>query len=129
PAGTTRANPLPPGTALALPGWRVELLECLRGAEANELMRKANSNNEAPPNGMEYLLLRVRATSTAQEAQYRLSDLHVVGSATWSIAAPECRHRPASPAAISCRPARPPRAGSPTSSASRSATCSWWPAA
>ena len=79
PAGTTRANPLPPGTALALPGWRVELLECLRGAEANELMRKANSNNEAPPNGMEYLLLRVRATSTAQEAQYRLSDLHVVG--------------------------------------------------
>jgi serine/threonine protein kinase len=79
PAGTTRAEPLLPGTALAPVGWRLELLEYVRGADANARMREANSNNQPPPEGAEYLLLRLRATSTAAQEQYALSEIHLVG--------------------------------------------------
>ena len=80
--GSTRAQPLPPGTLVAIPGWQVELLEQLRGAEANARVARANPNNTLPTSSTEYVLLRVRATSTVSKDQFAFSqsDVALIGS-------------------------------------------------
>ena len=80
--GSTRAQPLPPGTIVDIPGWQVELLEQLRGAEANARVARANPNNALPTKSTEYVLLRVRATSTVSKEQFAFSqsDVSLVGS-------------------------------------------------
>ncbi|RRR66660.1 MAG: serine/threonine protein kinase [Candidatus Viridilinea halotolerans] len=67
--GYSRANPLPVGTPLEFHDWRVEVLEQVRGDEAYERLRRANANNGPPREGMEYLLVNYRLTSTARESQ------------------------------------------------------------
>ena len=80
--GSTRAQPLPPGTIVDIPGWQVELLEQLRGAEANARVARANPNNALPTKSTEYVLLRVRATSTVSKEQFAFSqsDVSLIGS-------------------------------------------------
>jgi hypothetical protein len=80
--GATRQSPLPPGTLVQIPGWEVELLEHVRGEEANERVARANSNNDAPPDDKEYVLLFVRATSTEGQDQFAFSqsEVSLVGS-------------------------------------------------
>lgn len=78
--GLSRATPLPLGATVVIDGWQVEVLEQVRGEAAYEQVRKANQNNRPPAEGMEYLLLHFRVTSTAPEPQWIISDLRVIGA-------------------------------------------------
>jgi hypothetical protein len=80
--GSTRDNPLPLGTRMLVDGWMVEVTQIIRGDQADERVRRANSNNDIPGEDEEYLLLYVRATSAASADQFAFSqsDVSVVGS-------------------------------------------------
>jgi hypothetical protein len=63
--GGTRAEPFPPDTPVRLGDWEIRLLdEQIRGAEAWERMQAANRFNDPPPEGMEYLILRLDLRTT-----------------------------------------------------------------
>jgi len=85
--GQTRTNPFPRAGEHALPNWRVEILEVVRGAEAWEMMQAANRFNDAPYEGVEYLLVKLRVTSThddADEHEIYVTDFQVTGEARLS---------------------------------------------
>ncbi|MBL8046844.1 MAG: hypothetical protein JNL09_09895 [Anaerolineales bacterium] len=80
--GQTRTDPLSRSGEHALPNWRVEILEVVRGAEAWALMQEANQFNDAPYEGAEYLLVKLRVTSThvdAEEHEIYPTDFQVTG--------------------------------------------------
>lgn len=70
-AGFTRQTPIPLGTLLSIPGWDIQVLELLRGADA---LKEINTEYwSAPPlqDGQEYVLAKVfiRSTSLADDYQ------------------------------------------------------------
>jgi serine/threonine protein kinase len=69
--GATRANPLPAGSVVRIPGWEVQVLEVVRGREAWNRIYEANSSNDPAPEGSEFLLvkLRVNAQFSGEERQ------------------------------------------------------------
>lgn len=80
--GQTRTSPFPRSGEHALPNWRVEILEVVRGAEAWAMMQSANQFNDAPVEGFEYLLVKLRVTSThddADEHEIYPTDFQVTG--------------------------------------------------
>lgn len=97
PQGLARSNPFPGSAVVNAPNWDVEVLEVIRGDEAWTRIQQANQFNEPPPEGMEYVLVRVRAASTyADEETHRISgsDFKVTGdrfvcSSPASAVAPE----------------------------------------
>ena len=64
PQGFSRANPHPPSRTISLPNWEIEIQEFIRGEEAWQRLRAANSNNAPPPEEQEYAMLYVRIVNT-----------------------------------------------------------------
>jgi hypothetical protein len=80
--GQTRTSPLPRSGEHALPNWRVEILDVVRGAEAWAMMQEANQFNDAPAEGFEYLLVKLRVTGThddSDEHEIYPTDFQVTG--------------------------------------------------
>ncbi len=81
--GLSRAEPYPFGAPAELPDWTVEVLELDRGEHAWRRLREANQFNDPPPDGQEYLLVRLRVTSAHADAQphpIAASDFRITGS-------------------------------------------------
>jgi hypothetical protein len=62
--GTTRANPVPFGQQVAIPGWNAQVQEVVRGRPAWNLLYEANGSNDPAPDGFEYLLIRLKVETT-----------------------------------------------------------------
>lgn len=67
--GLNRARPFPYASIAHAPEWDYEVLEVLRGDEAWQALHEANMFNTPPPEGREYLLLRLRVTNTSHTDQ------------------------------------------------------------
>lgn len=67
PVGETRSNPYPKDAVAHVPGWDVQVVEVKRGEEAWSAIHAANMFNEPPPEGMEYLLVKIHVVSTATD--------------------------------------------------------------
>jgi Domain of unknown function (DUF4352) len=62
--GMSRAEPFPPAEVHSAPNWDIEVLEFVRGDEAWTMIQDANPYNDPAPEGMEYLLVKVRGVSS-----------------------------------------------------------------
>lgn len=58
--GADLREPAALGQTLVTEDWELEALEVRRGAEAWDMLLAANQFNDPPPDGLEYLLVRVR---------------------------------------------------------------------
>ncbi|MCG8349868.1 MAG: protein kinase [Chloroflexales bacterium] len=61
--GFKRSNPFPAKSTVAVAGWEIQVLEMVRGREAWNRIHEANINNDPPPEGMEYVLLKLQVKS------------------------------------------------------------------
>ncbi|MFQ5420444.1 MAG: hypothetical protein ACE5EY_08785, partial [Anaerolineae bacterium] len=77
--GLSRANPLPVGSDVSLGDWHIEVLETMRGDDAWEQIRRANSNNEPPEQNEEYFLVRYRIQNQSSDPDDAYLGLHVTG--------------------------------------------------
>lgn len=71
-AGLARADAAPFGEAVVSEDWEVAVMEVKRGEEAWQMLLEANSYNDPAPDGMEYVLVRVKSRyiGTAEAAEY-----------------------------------------------------------
>ncbi|NJN17910.1 MAG: serine/threonine protein kinase [Oscillochloris sp.] len=76
----TREQPVPPGGTAGIPGWEVRVVEQIRGENAFRLMRDANRFNDRPPDGFEYLLLKLEVRTTFSDREERQLYPEVVGA-------------------------------------------------
>lgn len=65
--GASRANPARLGQTAATTDWQVTAQKAIRGKRAWELLVEANSYNDPPPEGMEYLLVLVKSRYIGRE--------------------------------------------------------------
>jgi hypothetical protein len=63
-AGQTRANPVPLGQVVSANQWDFQVLEVLRGDEAWDALLTASEWNDPPPDGFEYVLVKIAAERT-----------------------------------------------------------------
>jgi hypothetical protein len=70
--GRTRANPLPAGATVVVPGWKAQVVEVLRGRAAWNALYAANSQNDPEPEGYEYYLVKLRVEATFRGEGRRL---------------------------------------------------------
>jgi hypothetical protein len=80
PIGLSRNNPFPRTDLVSAPNWDVQIVEIKRGAEAWQDIQAANMFNEAAPEGMEYLLVKISAKST-----YTDSDEHSISGCDFDV--------------------------------------------
>lgn len=82
--GLSRAAPQQPNGVVFIQGWRVQLLEYARGAEAWNLLSQSAVSPEPAPEGWEYLLLKVRATHIGDSEQraFDRGQIYVVGASS-----------------------------------------------
>ncbi|MFO7169891.1 MAG: hypothetical protein DIU80_017860 [Chloroflexota bacterium] len=66
--GRRREMPARPGETVTTGAWEVTLLEAVRGAEAADRIAQANSFNEPPEPGREYVLARLRVRAVGDES-------------------------------------------------------------
>jgi hypothetical protein len=66
--GLTRRDPAPHAALLSAPNWDVQIIEWMRGDEARRAIQQANQFNDPAPEGMEYVLVRLKVTSTYADA-------------------------------------------------------------
>lgn len=59
-AGLSRADPLPPDAVGRIDGWHVQVLETIRGREAWNRIYETNQFADPPPEGLEYIIVRMR---------------------------------------------------------------------
>jgi hypothetical protein len=93
----SRSQPFPYSEVASPPGWDVQVVETVRGADAWQAIKAANQFNEPAPEGMEYLLLRLHVTCTyddSEEHQISEGDFKTTGDryvrySSPSIVAPE----------------------------------------
>lgn len=69
PLGMSRSNPYPIDSLVKAPNWDIQILEVIKGDEAWAQIQAANQFNEPSPEGMEYLLVKIKATSTYSDAE------------------------------------------------------------
>lgn len=69
PLGMSRSNPYPRSEIVSVPNWEVQVLEVIRGEQAWSLIQAANPFNQPAPEGMEYLLVKLRAKLTSTDNQ------------------------------------------------------------
>lgn len=75
PMGMSRGNPYPPDEMVPAPNWDVRVLESVRGEAAWRMVEAANPYNDPAPEGMEYLLVNIRARCTyADTEQHSISE-------------------------------------------------------
>jgi hypothetical protein len=71
--GASRSDPLAPSETARLPGWEIELAgDVVRGNEAWQLIYETNRLNDEPPEGYEYLLVRLRVRTSFVDAERNL---------------------------------------------------------
>ncbi len=80
--GMSRANPIPLGTLISIPGWDIQVLELLRGEAAAAMVNSGDRKFDPPPEGYEYALAKVfvRCTSMDEKAHSLSSELTLSGS-------------------------------------------------
>lgn len=81
--GRSRSNPAPLGETVTSEDWQITVLEVVRGTEAWTMVQEANQFNDAPTEGMEYVVvrMRVRYIGTADETvSVDSNDLKSTGS-------------------------------------------------
>ena len=67
--GMSRSLPSPYAEVASAPGWDIQVVEMVRGADAWQAIKAANQFNEPAPEGMEYLLLRLHITCTYDDSE------------------------------------------------------------
>lgn len=73
--GMSRANPFPIGETHSSPNWDIQVLESIRGDEAWQMIQELSSYNEPPAEGMEYILIKIKAISTYEDSdEHNISD-------------------------------------------------------
>ena len=80
--GLSRSHPYPGSGVVAVPNWDIQVMEVKRGEEAWKDIQAASEFNEAAPEGMEYLLVKLHVKSTYADAdEHSLSscDFEVTG--------------------------------------------------
>jgi hypothetical protein len=81
--GNSRSNPVPVGHSLVTEGAEVRVLQYISGDQAWDIAYRANSYNDPPANGMQYIIItvNVKNISSIEEPQW-YSDIHfeLVGS-------------------------------------------------
>jgi|FaiFalDrversion2_1042247.scaffolds.fasta_scaffold02656_1 hypothetical protein len=80
PVGFSRSNPYPRSELVHAPNWDVQVLEVKRGEEAWKDIKAANMFNKAAPEGMEYLLVKLRVKST-----YADNDEHSISGCDFGV--------------------------------------------
>jgi len=81
--GMSWANPFLPGEMHITPNWDLRVLESIRGDEAWQMIQAANSFNDPPEEGEEYILIKVKAISTHEDnEEHNISswDFNLTGS-------------------------------------------------
>lgn len=81
--GMSRQNPIPAGQVVSAPNWELQVLELKRGEEAWQMILAANQFNEPAAEGMEYLLVRVKArniSTVEEERSIGQADFSLTGS-------------------------------------------------
>jgi len=68
PMGMSRSNPFPFSAVAPVPNWDVQVLDAVRGEQARQMLAAANQLSDPVPEGMENLLVKIRAKSTSQDA-------------------------------------------------------------
>lgn len=63
--GKTRADPIPKGTLVSVPGWQIEVVDFLRGEEARKIVDFGDSTEESLAADWEYALAKVSVRCTA----------------------------------------------------------------
>ena len=82
PQGMSRGNPFPIDTIVEAPNWNVQVIEVVRGDEAWSQIQAANQFNDPPLEGMEYVLIKVKAVSTHSDSESHFisgSDFGITG--------------------------------------------------
>lgn len=69
--GLSRQNPFPPRSLHHTPRWGIEVLDTMRGEEAWQRLRAASSYNSPPREGMEYVLVKIRAIRSEEADEER----------------------------------------------------------
>ena len=77
--GLSRGVPHPMGARVTTSDWALEVLHVVRGEEAWLRLHAANTFNERPPEGWEYLLLKLEATFRARDRDAETLALDVTG--------------------------------------------------
>lgn len=80
PPGLSPAKPLPPGQPIQTGNWTIEVQQFLRGEAAWEMLAAANSNNEPPPSGEEYVLIQFHLQNNSADPEEKSIGLSLTGS-------------------------------------------------
>ncbi len=78
--GMSRSNPYARSELISGPNWDFQVVEIMRGDEAWQALQAADSWNEPPPEGWEYLLLKIHAKCT-----YNDSDEHNISGGDFNV--------------------------------------------
>ena len=77
--GQSRTTPIPYSLPVTLLNWELQVLEVKRGDEALQAVLAANSYNDPPPEGHQYLLVRMRVRNTSINRETSDLGVHVIG--------------------------------------------------
>ncbi len=80
PPGLSPAKPLPPGQPIQIDNWTIEVQQFLRGEKAWEMLAAANSYNEPPPAGKEYVLIQFHLQNNSVAPEEKSIGLSLTGS-------------------------------------------------
>ena len=80
PIGLSRSNPFASSDLVSAPNWDILVIEVIRGDGAWQAIQAVNPLNEPAPEGMEYLLLKLRVKCT-----YADSDEHPISGADFKV--------------------------------------------
>lgn len=80
--GQTRASPVPPGEVASALQWDLQVLEVLRGDDAWDALYQASNWNDPPPEGFEYVLVKIAAERIGDKEAKRIgmSGFDITGS-------------------------------------------------
>lgn len=81
--GSSRSQPYPMDTEIILPQRSIKVLERIQGEAAWEQISQANAFNDPPPEGMQYLMLKILVKNTAEgdtEIKISNADFYLTGS-------------------------------------------------
>jgi len=81
--GKTLSSPYPVGSLQEVPNWEIQIVDTERGEPVWELLAAENEYNVPPPEGMEYIMVKVHARSLYEDgAEHHISgiDFAMTGS-------------------------------------------------
>lgn len=84
----SRENPYPVGASATTENWQVQVIEIKRGDESWQMIQQANQLNDPAPDGMEYLLVKIKVKSVSSktdEQQISKNNFRLTGSQILNI--------------------------------------------